>query len=174
LLAEHTGERRRDGSPDQDAHNQCDQRRPDPADAPAVTREQCGRDQENNHAVEKIHGGQCAVWSPVRAHRAAGSRARNPKAKAKRASATQAKALREFQGSIEHFSDELAHLDDVLRRAVRDEGIEELQPAQAIVNLAVSISGDSSFARIAGLSLTLRATHAALSDAIKNLEDTPK
>jgi hypothetical protein len=98
-----------------------------------------------------------------------------PQAKPKRATAAQAQALRGVRGSIAQLSDELTHLDDVLRRAVRDDGIEELQAAQAIANLAVSINGDASFARIAGLSLSLRATHAALNDAIKNLvEDTPK
>jgi hypothetical protein len=62
-------------------------------------------------------------------------------------------------------------LDSQLREAVRAD-VEELQYAQAVVNLALSISGDASSDRIPGLSLALTAFAAALSRTIENLKET--
>lgn len=95
-----------------------------------------------------------------------------PKPKAPRADAAQTSALRGFRRSVERFSGELAQLDELLRRAVRDGGVEELQPAQAILNLAVSTIGDAPPERIAGLNLALSALGDALTGAIRNIEDT--
>jgi hypothetical protein len=96
------------------------------------------------------------------------------KPKAPRATAAPSAALRGFRASVENFSRELASIDETLRRAVRDDGIEELQGAQATVNLAVSTIGDASPSRIVGLSLALRSLHVALNGAIDHLEDDSK
>jgi hypothetical protein len=90
------------------------------------------------------------------------------------ANAAQRRALRDFQGSVTRFADELAQVDELLRGAVRA-GVEELIPAQGLLNTARSITGDASPDRIAGLSLALRALSNALTPTIQRLDkDTPK
>ena len=93
---------------------------------------------------------------------------------APRATSEQVTAVRDLRDSIERLAGDITHLDDLLRRAVRDGGIEELQPAQAMTALAVSVSGDASPGRIIGLTLGLRAYHDELTRFVHDLEENPK
>jgi hypothetical protein len=114
------------------------------------------------------------VVQPIPFHTRVMERLR-PKPKAPLATAAQTSALRGFRASVEQFSAELTHMDEMLRSAVRDDDVEELQAAQGLVHAALSITGDASRDRIPGLSLSLRAFHDALNDVIQRLEaTTPK
>lgn len=93
---------------------------------------------------------------------------------APRATTEQVTAVRDLRDSIERISGEITHLDGLLRCAVRDDGVESLRHAQAMVDLAVSTIGDASPARIVGLSLGLRAFHDQLTLIIRDLEETAK
>jgi hypothetical protein len=92
-----------------------------------------------------------------------------------RASAALVGRLTAVQASIVALLDDLRSLDVQLREAVRAD-CEALQPAQALVNTALSISGDRSVQRIPGMTLSLESFGASLGTAINNLsiEDKPK
>jgi len=91
--------------------------------------------------------------------------------KAPRASAAQLARLRAVQASMVALLADLRSLDGELIAAVRGD-VEELLPAQALVNTALSITGDRSVQRVAGVSLGLESLAATMGTAIANLEDT--
>jgi hypothetical protein len=96
-----------------------------------------------------------------------------PKPKPKpRADAATVSALRGLQGTAMGMLAELHALEAQLRAAVIAD-VQELAVAQAVVHQALSIEGDASWERVAGLSLALRAFAAALSRAIEHTEETP-
>jgi hypothetical protein len=111
--------------------------------------------------LERVGGAIKAVVAPA-------------KPEAPRATSEQVTAVRDLRDSIERLAGDITHVDDLLRRAVRDGGIEELQPAQAMTALAVSVSGDASPGRIIGLTLGLRAYHDQLTRFVHDLEENPK
>jgi hypothetical protein len=86
----------------------------------------------------------------------------------------QRRALRDLLGRVERMGVELVQVEEQVRRAVRDGGVVELAPAQAILHRAVSTTGDAPLAAINGLTLSLRALHSALDAAVTDLEANAK
>jgi hypothetical protein len=93
--------------------------------------------------------------------------------KAARATDAHRKALLNLQASAAALLVDLRVLDQQLRDAVRAD-VDELLPAQGVLHTALSISGDASPDRVAGLSLALIAFGASLNRAISHLEANPK
>ena len=90
--------------------------------------------------------------------------------KAPRANAAQVASLRALQAAVVQLLADIHAVDASLTSAVRGD-VEELIPAQAAVNTALSITGDASPDRAAHLSLALRAFAATLERAIDHIEE---
>jgi hypothetical protein len=109
--------------------------------------------------VERVGGAIKAVVLPA-------------KPRPPRASAAQVARLRAVQAAMVALLADLRSLDGELIAAVRAD-VEELVPAQGLVHSALSITGDRSVHRVAGVSLGLESLAATLGTAINNLEETP-
>ena len=66
----------------------------------------------------------------------------------------------------------LEQTDAMCAKAARD-GVEALFPAHTLLHMATSTTGDSPPHLVTGLSLSLRALHAALDDIISTTEHAP-